>query len=491
MMPDPDTFPPTGADRETGSDADPDDSGEWPTVRQVDRGANGEETASRGHSDGVSLNPHSRPQEDRGAFSIDSRRSGSAMASPKPPRSSSGRLRTAPTATLSTATATPPHGSTAPATVSQRSRRPRTGWELRELIRPLPRRQRSTRRAVPNAFDPALVEWVYRSRFCLTSQLQRRFTEQLPTQRTAQRHVSRLIQGGFLAEAPVRSTGPNFPMVVFATARGVRLIRDAYAGLGREWDAPLTEERKARGLALDSVLHELLLSEFGLAVERTIAARTDLRLLETERRYFRRDRRLTYHRSGEQRHLEPDAGILASIRTERGRSLLPLCAVELENGTHTLARLRRKLRAYADWYHDDGPAWLADIYGRHGAPGHRASFRLLLIAHDRYGTVSDDRRLWDLLVLALQMPRSLRDSIWLTTVAQLREHQHAMAPLDSPLWYRARDARHWLTALRRIEDSGSGRHARQRALVREQLPELPLHPLFPYPSVVSEAPDGS
>lgn len=459
---------------------------EWRTVRQSREAANSEKTARAGAPQRRSLpEPHARSQGDRGRSSDDSLHSGSAEAWPKHPRSPSGRLRTATggTATLETATK---NGETAPtATTVRKGRSPRTAWELRELIRPLPTRRTARRKTATahRAFDPALVEWVYQSRFCLTSQLHRRFPEQLPTIRTAQRHVARLIDAKLLATAPVRSTGPNFPAVVYATGRSIRLIRETYSAHGREWDEPQTEERKAKGLALDSVLHEILVSEIDLAMHRTTEQRDDLQLLSRERRYFRRDRQLVYQQQGRRRSVVPDAGYLAAIRDANGWRTLPLMFLELENGTHTAAKIRRKLQRYTRWAEAAGESYLRNRTHPHYKMSPPSNFRLLIVAHDKYGTVSDKRRLLDLLIQAMELPRPMRDRIWLARADDLWLHQHTPAPIDAPVWYRARDTRQWMGEYQRLKQPGSvakRRNLRQeREFVASRICELPKRALFP------------
>lgn len=358
----------------------------------------------------------------------------------------------------------------------------RTAWELRELIRPLPIRRRPTaKRPRPHEFDPALIEWVYGSRFAIVSQLQRRFPERLPSLRTAQRHVRRLVQMGLLAQTPVRSTGPHFPMVVYTTGKGINLLRDTYRRLGYAWDAPRTEDGKAHGLALDAILHELLITEFDLAVQRTVEARDDLVLLQRERRYFRRDLRLSYEWQGRTHSIVPDAGYLTAIDSPTGRQLLPLMLLEMENGTHTMRKLRRKFQAYRRWSDTGANDWLRRVYRPFNEPQKR-SFRLLLVAHDKHGTVSDERRLLDLLIQTLELPRAVRNNVWLTTAEALMPHRHTPAPLDAAVWFRAKDCGSFLAEYRNLPTGrGQGQYTRQRRFLEKRLAELPRHRLFPQP----------
>ncbi|REJ92513.1 MAG: hypothetical protein DWQ34_12900 [Planctomycetota bacterium] len=469
--------------------------------------ANGTKTAREANGDGVALGAHTHSEGDRRALPQGgSLRSGLESSPPKPRRSSSGRLRTASgkparggpaaTATLETATrensdnsangdAASAGGATASGTArkGERGREARTGWELRELIRPLPvRRKSASTRHKLHYFDPALIEWVYGSRFAITSQLQRRFPERLPSLRTAQRHVRRLVQMGLLAPAPVRSTGPHFPMVVYATGKGINVLRETYRKYGKDWDGPRTEDGKAQGLALDSILHEILITEFDLAVQRTIDGRDDLELLSRERRYFRRDRRLTYDRQGRTHRLVPDAGYLTAVCSDSNRDLLPLMLLEMENGTHSMRKLRRKLQAYRRWADGNAADWLSQLYGDHGDPQKR-SFRLLLVAHDKHGTVTDERRLLDLLIPTLELPAGLRDSVWLATADDLlADRRSSTETLERPVWLRAKECRTLLPEYRSIPPGrGQRQYLRRRQFLSERIPSLPRRGLFPQP----------
>src|SRR5207253_813091 len=79
-----------------------------------------------------------------------------------------------------------------------------------------------------------------------------------------------------------------------ATRRGIELVRDTYARLSRRWDAGTGEEHRQRGVTRLGMLHELLITEFDLAVRLTVDRLPDLGLVLTERRYFRGDRELRF-----------------------------------------------------------------------------------------------------------------------------------------------------------------------------------------------------
>lgn len=275
---------------------------------------------------------------------------------------------------------------TAPTSRGEKARL-RTGWELPELIRPLPvRERRCVRKPRLQRHQPAIVEYVYMSRFATASQVQRRFPNWLRTSRTTQWQLANLVQLGFLATTPVRSTSPNFPFVYFATGRGVRLVNETYAAHHLDMTYPVGEGRKASGVAVDSILHELLLTEFELAVKQTVESRPDLALLATERRYFRQERQLRFYQAGRSRRVIPDAGFMirvgnAGVGTSQNNSLATILNfVELDNGTMPPGRVLEKLQQYAAWStSESGQKYLQQAYGLHRTFVPQFGFRLLIV----------------------------------------------------------------------------------------------------------------
>jgi hypothetical protein len=360
----------------------------------------------------------------------------------------------------------------------------RTAWELPDLVQPLHRRRtHCVKQPRLLAHYPAVVEFIYNHRYAAGFQIQRRFNDYMPSQRTSQYQLARLVDFGYLQRAPVRSTSPNFPAVFAATRRGIELVKQTYANLGIEWQATATEQLKSSGVALDSILHEVLLTEFDMAVRATIEGRGDLALLLNERRYFRQDKRLVYETNGRQHWLVPDAGFLLRFSsTSAGHPVstpknLQLSFVEFDNGTLSTARLAAKYKAYNEWASRAGRDYLWQLYHHYGGESGRLNFRLLIIARGKT-CGSDDRRLIDLLTLAFDLPRPMRERIWLTTVSNLRL-QYAPAN-EEPIWIRVRDARRWLPAMHQLPTPpGVGRFANRKAFVASQIKELPRRTLLP------------
>lgn len=365
-----------------------------------------------------------------------------------------------------------------------------TAWELADLLQPLPAVARPPRKYRPKELThfAAVVEFVYQNRFAVRSQVQRRFPKWIRSERTAQYQLARLAELGYLDTASARSTSPNFPFVYFATGKGVTLLREAWAELGIRKVISTREEHRERSRAIDTLMHELMLTEFGLSLHLTAGSRDDLKILTTERRYYRAESVLEYTSPhGRTRQVKPDAGFLVKVERPDSDPAFQLFLTEMDRGGMSLERIRQKYELYDGWANSPaGQSYLTGLYSRFGAKNPQPGFRLLVIAHDGVNPGKDYRRLHDLFAQSLELPISMRDRMWFTTVEQLREHQADAPPLSAPLWYRARDARAWLADYRSF--TGQVRRqpelklrVQQRQFVAGQFPSLPLHPLFPNP----------
>lgn len=360
-----------------------------------------------------------------------------------------------------------------------------SAWDLPALIRPLPVRQRPlSRRTRMLPHYPAVIEFVYNNRFATAFQIQKRFPSHAATLRTAQYQLANLVGRGYLNTAPVRSTSPHFPFVYFATRQGLNLVRDTYARLGVRWEAKATEGLKERGIGLDSILHELLLTEWSQTVHTTVENRHDLECLFTERRYFRRGKRLEFTENASTHRVAPDAGLLIRVRPQNSSPQLLLHFVELDNGSMSLVRIAEKLEHYAGWAESwEGQSHLKRLHRQYGSAANRPNFRLVLIAHANHHPGGDQRRMIDLLAQSLNLPSAMRDRIWLTTADQLRLHQNDPCPLDAAIWRRPRDARAWIAEYRRSTQSEDLASAQKLTLARQwvsqRLATLPRHPLLP------------
>lgn len=284
---------------------------------------------------------------------------------------------------------------------------------------------------------------------------------------------------GYLATAPTRSTSPLFPKVFYVTGRGVKNLRKSLAAQGKTWQ-PARIDRASRhrqeGYSSELVLHEVLVTEFLLAVWQTIQQRPDLDLLCIQRRSLGRHPSFEIRVAGKATRLEPDGMFL--FRQMGGGMICSF--LELDRGTMNLKQIRMKYRRYEAWAHaEGGKNYLMSLYRQYGAIDPRPSFRVLLVANDRGGDGGYDRMI-ELFSAALDLPSSLRDRQWFTTVADLQKSQHEPQPLGSAIWRRGRDARSWLaTARSAVQASKEGSIA---GFVREHLPGVLHHPLFPEPA---------
>lgn len=451
------------------------------TVRQQEQRPNGEKTAEQSNEESASLSPHSQQTGGRARLPIGS---ASAWASASVLQ---GRtiLARPPDGRRSTETAlTETENDATKSITERRGRTPSTAFDLPRLIRPQPLRVgRTAHRTAIRPFYIQLAAYIFSSRYVTGSQVFRRFTEILSTERTTQRHLANMVNHGLIAVASTRGTSPNFPFAYFVTKKGIGFLK-ANLPNGDRFHIPATEERRSRGQSLHSLLHELCISEFSLLLEKTATSRGDLELLSQERRYFRRERCLTYSAEGTKRRIEPDFGFLPAMTSELGeRTLLPFHFVEMELGTHRVLSLQEKLSAYDRWATTESGEYLKATYRRMFEQKANTNFRLLLIACDAYGGVGDDRRLLDLFAQSITLPAKMRDRIWLTTAAELNAHSTDAAPLSASVWFRAKDARQWIPEFRQAAESqeGQGRRSynQQRTFVEQQLSTMRRHALIP------------
>jgi protein involved in plasmid replication-relaxation len=338
-------------------------------------------------------------------------------------------------------------------------KRPLTPWELPSLLTPLHTYRRPRRTAArERPHFAALLAFVYRNRFAVASQIQRRFPEFLRSDRTARRHLEELEALGHLAVAPSRAVGPLFPKVYYVTGRGLRKLQGGLAAKGKTWKArPDRRSRHSRqGYGPDHVLHELLVTEFLLAVWQTVQGRPDLGLPTLQRRSLAKHSAFRISANGRQTWLEPDA-MFVFRQKDNG---MVCCLVEMDNGTMNRKQIHEKYRRYEAWGHSDlGQRYLLDLYRRFGAVDPRPSFRVLIAANDR--TAAGGRgRMADLLRASRTLPASMRQRLWFTTMADLQEHGHEALPLAGAIWRRGRDAG--------TEPEKDGA-------------DQPRHPLFPHP----------
>ena len=146
-----------------------------------------------------------------------------------------------------------------------------------------------------------------------------------------------------------------------------------------------------------------------------------------------------------------------------------LCRVEMDTGSMNRKQLQAKFSRYSSWAQSEGgKEYLLDLYRRYGATDPRPWFRLLVIAKDRGD--NDERRVAEVLA-ATRAFAVVADRLWITSVADLQQHQQDVLPLAAPVWRKGRG-----TQVSRKENTE--RLATERATARDRNAEERL-PLFP------------
>jgi hypothetical protein len=359
----------------------------------------------------------------------------------------------------------------------RQQRPPLTPWELPSLLTSVHTYRRSKRKGgKERAHFSAILGFVYRNRFAVASQIQRRFSDVLRSDRTARRHLEELESLGYLAAAPARGVSPLFPKVYYVTSRGVRKLRESLATQGKQWHAGRIDRRgrnTEEGYSADRIIHEILTTEFLLAVWQTVHGRADLQLLTIQRRSLVKQPAFQVVVSDHRTRLIPDAMFLFR-HTDGG---MVCCFVEMDNGTMNKKKIRAKYARYLAWSQSAaGKQYLIDLYCRHGAREPRPTFRLLVVARSRTGR-DDPHRVLELSEPLVTLPAAMQDRFWFTTVAALRGCQDALLPLEGAIWRRGRDAGRLETV---PPGSGSGRIQGQEHVAGPlNRSSNWLHPLFP------------
>ena len=114
----------------------------------------------------------------------------------------------------------------------------------------------------------------------------------------------------------------------------------------------------------------------------------------------------------------------------------------MDNGTELPSVFLAKLKTYHYWTTSaEGSSYLLNLYRSLEVPDPKTNYRLLVITRRRGSTGSDQRRLADLILPALDLPDAMRSRLWFTTVDTIGEHQQSDTPLlDNKLWLRLADA---------------------------------------------------
>lgn len=309
--------------------------------------------------------------------------------------------------------------------------RPLSVWELpASLLTSVHRfRKRKSKRARERSHYPAILAFVYRSRFVTASQVQRRFGRVLRSDRTARRHLAEMQESlGYLDLIPTPS--PLWPKVYAVSGRGLgklaRSLKDKRIG----W-APCAKDRSRRkGFSIYHVIHELFITEFLLLVWEAVQGDPELELLTIQRRSLDKHPAFLID-GGSASRLIPDAMFLLRHR-HRGM----ICTfLEIDTGSMSLKQLGLKLDRYAEWAESQtGKDFLTDLYRGNGAESPSAVFRIAFVCGGNGDADGQDRLLAVQRVTA-ELP-AIRRRIWLTTADGLNGLVLDKGLLSASIWNR-------------------------------------------------------
>jgi hypothetical protein len=296
-------------------------------------------------------------------------------------------------------------------------------------------RRTKQKRRIERPHFARILAFVHRNRFAVASQIQRRFSDVLRSDRTARRHLEQMEALGYLGVAPARGVGPLFPKVFYVTGCGVRKLSDSLNKRGKPWQAVRVDRRgrqAGEGYSAEQIIHELMITEFLLGVWETGNRQPETKILAMERRSLMKHPAFSCAVGRQTTRLKPDAMFL--VRHDPGGMICNF--VEVDLGNMGKKQLRAKFKRYEAWSQSaGGQQYLIDLYKRHGAAEPRPIFRLLVIAKDRVQT-DDRRRLVEIARSLKGLSDSLRNRIRMATVADLRSHQQRNGILATELWKR-------------------------------------------------------
>ena len=306
-----------------------------------------------------------------------------------------------------------------------RGRAPLSAWELGSLLTPMHQyRKGSNDKARHRHHFVPILGYVYRNRYAIANQIQRRFPQYLKSDRTARRHLAEMESLGLLGIAPTRNTSPLWPKVYYVTGRGANKLRRALSARGKPGTVIHVDRHRKDGQSADHVLHEVLTTEFLLHVHETAQTRDDVAILRIERRTLARQRAFKVGVNGKLTRLTPDA--LFVFRKKTG---MMACFVELDTGSMSRAQITAKFERYDAWQRTEkGRQFLRDMYAICGAANPKPSFRILLIAGAGDQT-RDLKRVSELWEEAAAFP-GLLSRLWITTGSLISQ-----ASLQQPTWW--------------------------------------------------------
>ena len=268
-----------------------------------------------------------------------------------------------------------------------------SAWQLTSLLIPVHQYKKTSdqinKHSKQRSHFLPIVAYVYRNRFAIATQIQRRFSHLLKSDRTTRRHLAELEALGLLAVVPTRGTSPLWPKTYFCTAKGARRLRRSLEARGKSGDVIRVDRARPEGYSADHVLHELLTTELLLNVWESTQTNLGFELLQTERRSIPSQPGFLIDTRHRQTRLEPDAWF---VFRQEGKGMM-CCFCELDAGTMTKDQLKAKFRRYETWASSSsGREFLINLYRCHGAYDPRPTFRILCVACSRERE-NDEQRL--------------------------------------------------------------------------------------------------
>lgn len=309
-------------------------------------------------------------------------------------------------------------------------------WDLPNLLGSVHR----YRKSAPNVRTErphfrAILAFVHRNRFAISSQIQRRFELQLRSDRTARRHLAEMEALGLLGVVGTMNVGPLWPKVYFVTRRGLTRLREALHEQGQDWSESTKDRRRSDGTSAQHVLHELFVTEFLLMAWEATQKLADIQILTMQRRSLAKHTAFTLVIGARRTRLEPDAMFL--YRRE-GKGMM-CCFVELDLDSMTPRQMAVKFRRYQGWAESPmATSYLKCLYEQHGAKAPAPTFRILVVIGSR-NRQAERRRMGSLLNVIKGFPPAFANRIWLTSVHQLQELATPGTLMGELLWLRPRD----------------------------------------------------
>ncbi|MEX1231401.1 MAG: replication-relaxation family protein [Planctomycetaceae bacterium] len=310
-------------------------------------------------------------------------------------------------------------------------------WELPKLLRSVHQHRKSKpKKCRERPHFRAILAFVHRNRFAVASQIQRRFSKFLKSDRTARRHLAEMESLGYVSVVDANNTSPLWPKVYFVTGRGVARLRKALHDQGQEWSEATHDRRRSDCYSAQHVLHELFISEFLLQTWESAEASDDLEILTIQRRSLAKHDAFKVIVAGRRTRLQPDGMFLYR---QQGRGMMA-CFVEIDLDTMSPRQIAAKFRRYQGWVESSaGSKYLKSLYERHGASNPTAVFRILMIIGSK-DQKAENRRLARIVKLASEFPALIRHRLWFTTVSQCWNNSASNDAMAESNWLRLNNA---------------------------------------------------